>query len=163
MNATLAGNERPRFERSSAPRSTGWRKALTTVPAIAVALLPKCPACLPGFGALASSLGLSILIDKKSVLALTAALLILAVIGRGLRINGQKRRGPLAFGAFGALIVFTGKLLDVSVMSYAGALSLIAGSLWNIWLQRIADAGACPRPSCCGSITGDHKYRKRLL
>ena len=138
-------------------RSIGWRSVLTLLPAVAVALLPKCPACLPAYAALASSLGLGFLIESAYLLPLILLFLIVAVLGDRVRKSDHRRYAPIALEVFGTGIVLVGKfLLDSRPVAFGGTACLIAGALWSLWPQRHAAGEACPGHLSAKSVTGSH-------
>jgi mercuric ion transport protein len=113
--------------------------------AIAVALLPKCPACWSAYAGLSSLLGLSIALEERYLLPLSSALLALAVFALWLQARRGRGYGPwlLAQGAAGAILV--GKFaLENDVLMYAGIVSLLLASVWSScrwgWLR------ATPQP-----------------
>lgn len=115
--------------------------------AIAVALLPKCPACWSAYAGLSSLLGLSFTLDERYLLPLTSALLALAIAALWLQARRGRGYGPwlLAGGAAGATL--TGKfVLENDVLMYLGIALLLLASLWSScrwgWLRR-----ASPVPS----------------
>ena len=129
----------------NSPLLSGSRKVLAAIPAVAVALLPKCPACLPGYAALAGSLGLGLPIESAYLLPLMLLVLILIVLGY--RSRGDNHRGfaPIVLEAFGTSILIAGRfLLSSRLVSFGGAACLIAGSLWSLWPHRLMTGNACP-------------------
>jgi mercuric ion transport protein len=100
--------------------------------AIAVALLPKCPACWSAYAGLSSLLGLSFTLAEGYLLPLTSALLGLAVAALWLQARRGRGYGPwlLACGAAGATLV--GKFaLESDALLYAGIASLLLASVWS--------------------------------
>ncbi len=127
------------------------------MPAVALALLPKCPACWPAYAAFASSLGLGFLFESVYLAPLTLLFLILAVVNSGSRKESRPRYAHLAVEVFGASIVLVGKfLLDSRSIAFGGTACLIAGALWSLWPQRPMCDDTCSGHLSGKSITGSH-------
>jgi hypothetical protein len=140
----------------STRRSVRRRSVLTALPAVAVALLPKCPACLSAYAALASSLGLGFLIESAYLLPLILVVLIVAVLAHRMRKKDHRKYAAIALEAFGVSIVLAGKFLfDSRPVVLGGIACLIAGSLWSFWSWRAA-RGACAASVAAGAGTGSH-------
>lgn len=108
--------------------------------AIAVALLPKCPACWSVYAGLSSVLGLSFVVREAYLLPLTAGLLVLSLCALGL--PSRQGRGGLSarrpslplwlLACAGALAALLGKFaLASDALLYAGLLTLLAPALWS--------------------------------
>jgi len=124
-----------------------WQRPSTIAGAIAVALVPKCPACWSAYAGLSSLLGLQVALDERYLLPLTSALLALAGAALWLQARRGRGYGPwlLACGAAGATLA--GKFaLENDALMYAGIGSLLLASLWSScrwgWLR----ARAQPQP-----------------
>jgi len=113
------------------PRGAGWRSG-STLGAIAVALLPKCPACWSAYAGLSSLLGLSFVVEQRYLLPLTCALLALSLAALGLQARRQRRYGPWLLACAAAIATLTGKFALVhDGLMYAGIGSLLLASLWS--------------------------------
>jgi len=138
-------------------RPVGWRKVLPALPAVAAALLPKCPACLPAYAALASSLGLGFLTESAYLLPLIILVLVLAVLGHTLRKDDHPRYAPIVLEVFGVSVLRAGKFLLYSrPIAVGGGACLIAGSLWSLWPQSHVTCDACPGNLPAKSVTRSH-------
>lgn len=118
------------------------------LPGIGSSLLPVglCPACWPAYAGVLGSLGLSFLLDEHYLLALTVALLVVALFS--LAWHAPSRRGyrPLLIGVLAAVLILAAKFAWPSPpLLYLGAAALLACSLWNSWPQRAAPAGSCAK------------------
>jgi hypothetical protein len=117
------------------------------VPALAVALLPKCPACLGAYLAIGSSLGLGKL-DPGVLWAVMVAALVasLALLGRG---AARRHRWPaFAVACLGATIVLGARVVEAGrIAMLAGVVLLYAGAL-RIYLSRLQRTIGCKRGAC---------------
>ena len=112
-------------------RGVAWRGS-STLGAIAVALLPKCPACWSAYAGLSSLLGLSFVVEEQYLLPLTCALLALALAALGLQARRQRRYGPWLLAACAALATLAGKFaFEHDGLMYTGIGSLLLASLWS--------------------------------
>lgn len=115
---------------SGASRSRG--AGGSTLGAIAVALLPKCPACWSAYAGLSSLLGLSFVVEQRYLLPLTAALLGLALAALGLQARRQRRYAPWWLACAAASATLAGKFaFDQDVVMYTGIGGLLLASLWS--------------------------------
>ncbi|HEU4578163.1 MAG TPA: hypothetical protein VFS67_07915 [Polyangiaceae bacterium] len=127
-----AAPPRPDSHGETLPRvGAPWRRS-TTLGAIAVALLPKCPACWSAYAGLSSLLGLSFVVQARYLLPLTVALLALALAALGLQARRQHRYGPWWLACSAAIATLAGKFaFDHDGLLYAGIGSLLLASLWS--------------------------------
>ncbi len=136
--------------RDRAPRRGAWRSALSVVPAIGAALLPKvaCPACWPAYAGFLSTLGLGFLMETRWLLPLTTVFLALAIGALALRARARQGYRPLGLGLVGAAVVLGGKFgLESDAAMYGGLGLLVIASLWNSWPRKRAPAcRACATP-----------------
>ncbi|MFT3697025.1 MAG: hypothetical protein QM831_28040 [Kofleriaceae bacterium] len=107
----------------------------SAVPALAVALLPKCPACLGAYLAVASSVGINH-INPGVLMAVVIGTMALALflLGRA----AKRRHRWIAFGVAcaGAAIVLGARFVDGGkVPMIAGVLTLYAGA-FRIYFKR---------------------------
>jgi hypothetical protein len=99
---------------------------------VALALVPKCPACWSVYAGLSSWLGLSIAIEAHYLLPLTCVSLGLAVGFLGLSARRARIVTPFLLGAVAAALVVIGKFAAESQpMVYAGLALLLAASFWS--------------------------------
>jgi hypothetical protein len=111
---------------------SGWRRGGSVASAIAVALLPKCPACWSAYAGLSSLLGLSFVVEQRYLLPLTTLLLALALAALALQARRARSYGPLALAALAAATTLAGKFaLESDVLLYSGLGSLLLASLWS--------------------------------
>jgi hypothetical protein len=132
-------------ENGSIPASRSGRGGfVTAAPAILLALLPKitCSACWPAYAGLLSSMGMGAFNYGPYLPSLTAAGLVVALVGLGFRANRRRGYGPLVAGALGGMIMLIGKFgYDSEPAMYGGIVLLIGASIWNTWPKK--------RPSPC--------------
>jgi mercuric ion transport protein len=118
--------------------------------AIAVALLPKCPACWSAYAGLSSLFGLSIALEERYLLPLTSALLALAVGALWLQARRGRGYGPWLLGCGAASATLGGKFaLESDMLMYAGIGSLLLASVWSScrwgWLRAVPHASRSTR------------------
>lgn len=108
----------------------------SALPALAVALLPKCPACLGAYLAMGSGLGLGGVSPGVMSAVLIGVLgLALALLGRA--AARRKLWGAFAVACVGAAIVVAGRALDAGrIAGFTGVALLYAGALW-IYISRL--------------------------
>lgn len=120
---------------------TGWGARGTTACAVALALLPKCPACWSVYAGLSSWLGLSISMETRYLLPLTCATLGAALGLLGWRTRQGGGSGPLVLALIAAGLVIAGKFATASSAAvYVGIGALLAASSWS--RRRSRSAGA---------------------
>lgn len=122
----------------------------SALPALAVALAPKCPACLGAYLALGSGLGLGRL-DPGVLWAGMIAVLgaALALLGRA--AARRHRWGSFAAACAGAALVLGGRALDAGqgvaiagvALLYAGALAIYVSKLRGTLGRRARKESAC--------------------
>jgi len=128
------------LEGSGSP-AAGWRRFGSLGSAIAVALLPKCPACWSAYAGLSSLLGLSFVVEARYLLPLTAALLAFALAALAVQARRRRSYGPCALATAAAVLTLAGKFaLESDALLYTGLGSLLCASLWSScrfgWLSR---------------------------
>ncbi len=114
----------------------GWKRSLTVLPAVGVALLPSitCPACWPGYAAVLSSFGIGFLPSNRYLLPLTGVLLVFYVLSLEWDARKRHQYGPLTLGIVGSLVLVVGRFVfDWNAALYAGAALLVITSIWNAW------------------------------
>jgi len=115
--------------------------------AVAVALLPKCPACWSVYAGLSSLLGLSIALEERYLLPLSCGLLVLSVGALVLQARRGRGHGPWRLAACGAALILLGKFAwDSDLCTYTGAAGLLYASLWS--------RRGPPRPAAEGGALG---------
>jgi hypothetical protein len=112
-------------------------------PALLVALLPKCPACIGAYLAILSGLGL----DHVDPGVLQGIMIGGLVVALGLLGRAAARRGRwlvFAVACTGAAIVVAGRWLDAErVVLIAGVVLLYAGALGVYLRRRVCVEVAC--------------------
>ncbi|HKO90046.1 MAG TPA: hypothetical protein VJU61_02775 [Polyangiaceae bacterium] len=125
--------------------------------AIAVALLPKCPACWSVYAGLSSLLGLSIALDERYLLPLSCGLLLLAVGALVVQARRGRGHGPWRLAACAALLILLGKFAwEKDVCTYAGAAALLFASFWSRRGRRPGPRATAPLAS---ELTGHAEAR----
>ena len=108
------------------------RRLGATFAAIAIALLPKCPACWSAYAGLSSVLGLSIAVELRYLVPLTAGSMTVAVGGLWLRARRGGGYGPSVLGALMAASVLIGKfVLENQPWTYTSLIGLVLAALWS--------------------------------
>lgn len=125
----------------------GKMRALTMLPAVGGALLPKltCAACWPAYAALLSALGVEFVDYTPYLLPITVAALGVALFGLGWRARTRRGYVPFSVGVIASIVILVGKFgLDSDTAAYLGAAALIGATVWNLWPRRErANCGAC--------------------
>jgi len=128
--AALAGVTRPTRGRDPLAR----RVRYVMLPALALAVLPKCPFCWAAYAGVAAGFGIAPLGSLR--LALVALVLALAVAVGALALRARRAPDPrpLVPAALGAAAVLAGRLVFPSqALVYAGLLGLLGAALWSAW------------------------------
>lgn len=116
------------------------RAAGSTVPALIVALLPKCPACVGAYLAVASSVG----IDRVNPGVVMAVMVCTMGLALGLLGRAAKRRHrwiAFAVACTGAAVVLGARVFDGGrIPMFAGVLTLYAGAFRIYWKRAHAVA-----------------------
>jgi mercuric ion transport protein len=100
--------------------------------AIAVALLPKCPACWSAYAGLSSLLGLSFVVEPSYLLPLTSGLLALALVPLWLQARRGRGYAPWLLACAAAAATLLGKfVLESDALLYGGVASLLLASFWS--------------------------------
>jgi hypothetical protein len=119
----------------SGARRERWQRRGTLLGAVAVALLPKCPACWSVYAGLSSVLGLSFVVRESYLLPLTAVALALSLGALWLsprRFSARRMLLPWLLACAGALVTLAGKfVLESNLLLYGGLAVLLAASLWS--------------------------------
>jgi hypothetical protein len=133
---------------------------LAVVPAVTVALVHAgtCPACWPLVGGLASSLGLTFLVETRYLLPLMIGCIGIAIAA--LSYGARRDYRPLLMGVAASAVVLIGKfILHASLVTVAGVGLLVSAYLWSFWLHR---AGRLSCQSCCAP-TGATARNKSIV
>ncbi len=110
-----------------------------SIGAVIMAVLPvgSCPACLPAYAGVLSSLGLSFAFDgvwSSAVLGALLAISLFTLAWKATQRNGYK---PLLFGLVGAPLMILGKTnANADIILYAGSGLLILACAWNAWPRK---------------------------
>lgn len=111
------------------------------LPAVAVALMPKCPLC---WIAILGSLGMGSTIGALWLQPLTVFFLLLAVGAIALRARRLHTYGPLILAAGAAIAIYVFKFaaqIDAGV--YLSGAMLIGASVWNSILRSVERGPGC--------------------
>jgi hypothetical protein len=132
--------------------SFGRRPRFTALlPGLALAVLSQftCAACVGAYAGLLASAGVGFVATDAGLTFLTAGLLALGLAGVAWSTRKHRHAGPLALVVIGSGVVLAGRFGAPSTfVLLAGAAVTLAGSAWNLWLER--------RPiNCCASGEAD--------
>lgn len=132
--AAKAGSESPCGCDHAPPRG-GAGEHLALLPAIVLALLPKCPLCLGAWFGLIGALGANAWLRAAWGAPVGVGLLSFAVTALALR--ARRRRDPRAFvtGVLGAAALLAGRYLMVTLLLFAGLSLLTGASVWSSGLN----------------------------
>ncbi len=128
----------------------GWLGTLGSVPAAVLPLLPSftCPACIAAYAGVLSAMGLGFILSEAVLGPLVLAFLVLSIATVVWSSRSHGRWGPLRVTVLGSALVVLGRLIwDLPLVLYAGVASLLAATLWNLWLKRPRGAGDAGNPS----------------
>jgi hypothetical protein len=110
------------------------RLNLQLLPALSVALLPKCPLCLLS---IMSVVGLGSVVTVTWLLPLMLVFLGATLLSLGLSARRFRRYGPLALGLLAACSIVLGKFyFNSNSAAGAGIILLFGASLWNAPIKR---------------------------
>jgi hypothetical protein len=104
---------------------------LPLLPAIVLALLPKCPLCFAAWFGLLGAAGASSWLSAAWGAPLGMALLSFAVAALALRARKTRDLRPLLMGVIGAGALLGGKYVADLLLLCAGLALLIAASIWS--------------------------------
>lgn len=104
------------------------RLGFTLVPALAAALLPKCPLCLMG---VMSAVGLSFSIKASWLLPLSLFFLLTTTVALTLQARAGRSYRTLVLGVGAVAVITSSKFyVDSNLLTYSGVVILAAHSLW---------------------------------
>lgn len=110
-------------------RERWWQLSYPLLPAVGLAILPKCPFCLI---ALASSIGLGYLARTWWLVPLTSVCFVVVVGSLALRARRRHSYASLYLGLTALAIILLGKYqLNNMPLTYMGLALLIFASLWR--------------------------------
>ncbi len=115
------------------------KAGLSSIPAVLIAMLPQvfCPACWPAYAGLLSSIGVGFVDYTPYLLPVTVILLVISMVTLAYKAKTRRGYGPLIIGTIGSLLIVVGKfVLDIDIILYLGAITLITGSMWNAWPKK---------------------------
>lgn len=119
------------------------------LPSLGLAVLSKftCAACLTAYSGVLASLGVGFVAAGSGLTILTAGLLALGFVSVAWSTRRYRHFGPLVLVVVGSGVLLTARSgLPSTKVLLAGAAITLAGSVWNLWLER--------RPaSCCVDST----------
>ncbi len=110
------------------------------LPSLGLAMLSKftCAACLTAYAGVLASLGVGFMAAGSGLTILTAVLLLLGLASVAWSTRRHRHVGPLALVVVGSGLLLTarsGGTASTRVL-LAGAAVTLAGSVWNLWLER---------------------------
>jgi hypothetical protein len=144
---------------SKAPKKRVKRLGIL-LPGTLAAVLPvgHCPACLPLYAGILSSVGLGFVFQSRYLIWIMIIFLLPALFA--LLWNADERRGYIPFiaGLAGSVVLLAGKFYaDSTALTAAGLAVLIAAGIWNVIpvkMQTVsADTGAPSCPHCADKNT----------
>lgn len=122
----------------------GRLRAAGLLPSLGLAVLSKftCSFCLAAYSGLLASVGVGFVATDSGLTILTVALLALGIASVAWSTRRHRSLGPLAMVFLGSATVLAARLAAPSTrFLLGGALLIIAGSAWNLLLERT--------PACC--------------
>lgn len=105
-----------------------------------------CAACLTAYSGVLASVGVGFVATDSGLTILTAGLLALGLASVAWSTRRHRHLGPLALLLIGSGVLLTARSgMPSTRILLAGAAITVAGSVWNLWLER--------RPaSCCADV-----------
>jgi protein SCO1 len=107
-------------------RQPRWPAIPSSVGAVCLALLPKCPVCLGAYLSAAGLSGLPAWSDSRWTVPLMVSLLLVHLWSVS---RGPKTRGATALSLVGAIALVTSMAWDLRVMSLVAGLLMVSGSV----------------------------------
>jgi len=118
-------------------KRNSWRLNPTLLPALALALLPKCPFCFLAYFGLLGFAGVGSAIYAAWLLPSSLAFLALAVGALAFRASRRHGYGPFFIGLTAAIMILFSKFYLLHELGiYSGMAFLLAASLWNSWPKK---------------------------
>jgi MerC mercury resistance protein len=118
------------------------------LPSLGLAVLSKftCAACVTAYSGVLASIGVGFVATDSGLTILTAGLLALGLASVAWSTRRHRHLGPLAVVVVGSGVLLTARSgMPSTRVLLAGAALTLAGSVWNLWLER--------RPtSCCADV-----------
>jgi len=118
------------------------------VPGLGLAVLSKftCAACVSAYSGVLASLGVGFVATDSGLTLVTGGLLALGLASVAWSTRRHRHLGPLAAVVVGSGVLLTARSgMPSTRILLAGAAITLAGSVWNLWLERRA-------ASCCASV-----------
>ena len=119
----------PAYQQTLPARERWWQLSYPMLPAVGLAILPKCPFCLI---ALASSVGLGYLARTWWLMPLTSLCFVAAVGSLAMRARRRHTYASLYLGLSALAIILAGKYqFNNMSLTYVGLALLVFASLWR--------------------------------
>lgn len=119
------------------------------LPGLGLAVLSKftCAACVTAYSGVLASIGVGFVATDSGLTILTAGLLALGLASAAWSTRKHRHLGPLALVLVGSGVLLAARLSAPAStwVLLAGAAITLAGSVWNLWLERRAT-------SCCADV-----------
>lgn len=123
----------------------------TLLPGLGLAVLSKftCAACVTAYSGVLASVGVGFVATDAGLTILTAVFLGLGLASVAWSTRRHRNLGPLALVLVGSSVLLTARSgMTSTKVLLAGAAITLAGSVWNLWLERRA-------PRCCAGVTNN--------
>jgi hypothetical protein len=126
------------------------------LPSLGLAVLSKftCAACLTAYSGVLASVGVGFVAAGSGLTILTAVLLLLGLASVAWSTRRHRHLAPLALMVVGSGVLLTARSggMPSTRVLLAGAAITLAGSVWNLWLER--------RPArCCADVATNESTR----
>lgn len=111
------------------------------LPGLGLAVLSKftCAACLTAYSGVLASVGVGFVAAGSGLTILTAVLLVLGLASVAWSTRRHRHLGPLTLVLVGSGVLLTARSgMPSTRVLLAGAAMTLAGSFWNLWLERRA-------------------------
>jgi hypothetical protein len=127
------------------------RGHLPLLPAVVVAILPKCPVCAAAYLGVLGSIGARGWFQAAWGLPLASLCLVAALGALGFHAGRRRGYGPLGLGCAGAIVLMLGKFLfALPALSFAGVVLLAGAATWNGWPRRAQPRSGASRGGWIG-------------
>jgi len=128
-----------------------WKSIVSSIPSVAVALLPSfsCPSCWPTYAAFMSVIGIGVFDYSEYLLPITVVAIVFSLTMLGWQALRRKWYSPLILAIVGSIIHIVGRFkFESQLISYIGIGSLFIASIWSAFPKRRWEASRLNCENC---------------
>ncbi len=106
---------------------------------VGAAFLPSifCPACIPAYAGILSSLGIGFIDLTDYMLPILTVAMGFSLVSLAYKARSRHGYRPLVIGIVAAIAVVAGKIgIESAALTYGGVALLLTASVWNSWSPR---------------------------